>query len=338
MSQIYSPSSTPVYETRPLNVQAQKAVRIYPGGVGGPQSVNILTATGPGNVARIQIAAGWGYVTPVDVAQRLIITIVVDGQTYTAPLGMFMLWDGWSTLGGAVGPSTATSNQTASFFSTKYLGIAVAGQTQMGGDRRINIPYQSSISITISSPSDNATSAFVYSQVEYYSGAAPAGLYPATQNVFHMVTNDWRTSSIVPDQVTTFFPSTTGITGELESIYFVSSAAGAIYGATNWLELAPVIAFDGNTFTYRGCEDFFGTQFYGQNGLTRGDECGQAIAFQGQNLGTSDAVTYWTGYRYFKEAPLRFNSSLWINWQNIDPAYGNPATKVGSCVVYYTES
>jgi hypothetical protein len=337
MSQIYSPSSTPVYETRPFSVASQKAVRIYPGGVGGGQSVNILSATGPGNVARIQLAAGWGYVTPVDVAQRLLITIVVDGQTYTAPLGMFMLWDGWSTLNNSTGPSTALQASSSQFFLSKYLGIAIGGDAQMGGYRRINIPYQSSISITVSNPSDNATSAFVYSQVEYYPGVAPAGLYPPTQKVFHMVTNDWRTSSIVPDQVVTFLPTVSGV-GELESLYFVSSAAGSLFGAENWLELAPIISFDGNLFSYRGCEDFFGTQFYGMFGITRGDEYGQGISFAGQNLGTTDAVTYWTGYRYFKNCPLRFNSSLGINWTNLDTAFGNPATQVGSCVVYYTES
>jgi len=337
MSQIYSPSSTPVFETRPLSVAVQKAIRLFPGGVGGQQSQTILSATGPGNVARLQLAAGWGYSTPVDVGQRLIITIIVDGQTYTAPLGMFMLWDGWSTLGGGPGPGTSTSQQTQTYFLSKYLGITTGSTVQVGGHRKLNIPYQSSISISISNPSGNSTSAFIYTQVEYYAGAAPAGLYPLTQNVFHMVTNDWRSSSVASNQTVTFLPTVSGV-GELESIYFVSSAAGNLWGSTNWLEIAPAITADGNLFQYGGCEDFFGTQFYGVNGLTRGDEYGQGIAFAGQNLGTSDLVTYWTGYRYFKDSPMRFNSNLGITWLNINSVYGNPATQVGSCVVYYTES
>ena len=140
-----------------------------------------------------------------------------------------------------------------------------------------------------------------------------------------------RSSAIPPGATLTMLPEASG-PGELESIYFVSSAPGPT--EPSWLEIAPVLAVDGTTFRFLGCEDFFGNQFYGDQFHGRTDEYGIARYF---SSGAPDNTTYWSGYRYFRESPMLFNNSLGITWLN---AYvpAQAATRVGSLVVYYTEN
>jgi hypothetical protein len=179
------------------------------------------------------------------------------------------------------------------------------------GYRRIYIKYNSSISISLTLP-QTGTNAIIYSQVEYYPGAAPTGRFPATRNVFHMAVNDWANSSVAPNTPVNILPAVAGV-GELESIYFVSSAPGPTELA--WLEQNPDITVDGTDFRYGGTEDFFGNQFYGDQFHGRTDEYGIA--------------------RYFSSgAP---DSGIAMVWQNANT--GNlPATLVGSLAVYYTEN
>ena len=407
----YVPSSIQTLETRSLSLAKVKGQFISPG-----SSYTIFSATGAGNVAKITVATLWGYTYPLsyDYGQQAIITIIVDGQTYSAPLGMFLLWDGWilpgnNGIGYGYGPTILNSQ----FFASKYLGINDYG-SQAGGYRAINIPYKSSVSISLSVPVGLISLNF-YTQVEYYSGSAPTGRYPPTENVFHMSTSDWRNSSIVANSTLTPLPTVSG-QGELESIYFVSSAPGDNI-APSWLEVAPNIVADGNSWQYGGFEDLMGNFFYGSYGYSRGDEAGIArfwmsdygsatpgdstsvsnfsitsnvvtftvastagmsagnyVFIGGMNSGTylnqqqlqvlstgftstqfeanfthsdvsstidSGTVMYhqtiWTGYRYFKDHPLLFNSSLGITWQDVN-YYGSYANRAGFCIVYYTEN
>ena len=317
-----------VRETRTLSLAYCKAGTGGPGtscaGTGG--SYTLLAATGAGNVERIQIAMMYNNLATLW-AQASTINIAVDGgPAQSAPLGMFMLWDGYQTADGA--------SATGDLFESKYVGVDAAttsGNWTMGGYRRIYIKYNSSILITLTTPPGFAGQ--VYTQVEYYPGVAPAGRYPATRNVFHMVTNDWATSTIAPSAVLTILPAVSG-PGELESIYFVSSAPGST--EPGWLEAAPYLTIDGTAFRYGGTEDFFGNQFYGDQFHGRTDEYGIARYF---SSGAPDSTTYWSGYRYFKETPLIFQSTLGMIWQNQPSGGGNTAaTKVGSLAVYYTEN
>ena len=308
-----------VRETRTLRVAEVKGYMLA-----GGASLTLFSATGPGNVERIQLAAGYndGSPTGANLGAETVITMVVDGTTYTAPLGMFLLWDGYATSDGA----PATSD----LFVTKYLGITSAtslSNETISGYRRIFIKYNSSIRISITNPPPNPI--IWYSQVEYYAGTAPAGRYPETRNVFHMVVNDWESSAVAPLQTVAVLPTVTGA-GELESIYFVSSAPGPT--EPGWLEMPPTIAVDGTAFVFGGTEDFFGNQFYGDQFQGRTDEYGIARYF---SSGAPDSTTYWTAYRYFRESPMVFNSSLGMTWQNAG-AGSLPATRVGSLAVYYT--
>jgi hypothetical protein len=288
-------------------------------------SLTLFSATGAGNVERIQLAMSYNTGSPQTSAMgaNTLLTIAVDGTTYTCPLGMFMLWYGYTTSDGAA--------STGDLFESKYLavtsGISQSNQ-YISGYRRIYIRYTTSINISITVPAVG-TNAVVWSQVEYYAGAAPAGRFPATRNVFHMAVNDWASASTAMNQVVNVIPTVAGA-GELESVYFVSSAPGQV--EPQWLEQNPHIAVDGTDFWYGGTEDFFGNQFYADQFHGRADEYGVGRYF---SSAAPDNTTYWTAYRYFRESPMVFNTSLGMTWQNAYEGAG-PATKVGTLAVYYT--
>lgn len=306
-----------VRETRTFSVEAYKGYNIM-----GGSSMTLFAATGAGNVERIQLAAGYNSGDPstAPIAANTVLTIVVDGRTYRCTLGMFLLWNGYATSDGVAA--------TADLFVTKYLGItsgtSLSNET-LSGYRRIYIKYNNSISISIAVPP--GPNIVWWSQVEYYPGVAPTGRYPATRNVFHMMANDWV--AIAPGQTVAVLPTVAGA-GELESIYFVSSAPGKV--EAQWLEQNPIIGVDGTSFRFGGTEDFFGNQFYGDQFRGRTDEYGIARAY---SSGAPDNTTYWSGYRYFRESPMVFNSSLEMTWQNVSADAG-PAARVGTLAVYYT--
>ena len=314
-----------VRETRTLSVTHWKGYNVMAG-----SSLTLFSATGPGNVERIQIAASYNSGSPsqTPIAANTVLTIAVDGQTYTTTLGMFLLWNGYTISDGVA----ATSN----LFVTKYLGITSgtsSGNAMNSGYRRIYIKYNTSINISITVPPASGNSGpgniVWWTQVEYYPGVAPVGLYPATRNVFHMVANEWK--PIAPSQTVAVLPTVVGA-GELESIYFVSSAPGKV--EPQWLETNPIITVDGTQFHFGGTEDFFGNQFYGDQWQGRADEYGIARDYQSA---MPDNTTYWTGYRYFRESPMVFNNSLGMTWSNVAVDVG-PAAQVGTLAVYYTEN
>jgi hypothetical protein len=310
-------------ETRTFSVAHLKCYNVMAG-----SSLTLFSATGPGNVERIQIAAGYNSGSPAlaPIAANTLLTIAVDGQTYTATLGMFLLWNGYTTSDGVAA--------TNDLFVTKYLGITSAtslSNETISGYRRIYIKYNTSINISLTVPAASGSSVpgniVWWTQVEYYPGVAPAGRYPATRNVFHMVTHDW--GPIAPSQTLTVLPAIAGA-GELESIYFVSSAPGKV--EPQWLEANPILTVDGTEFHYGGTEDFFGNQFYGDQWRGRADEYGIARDYASA---APDNTTYWSGYRYFRESPMVFNNSLGMTWSNV-AGDGGPAAQVGALAVYYT--
>ncbi len=310
-------------ETRTFSVSRLKGYNIQAG-----DSLTLFSATGPGNVERIQIAASYNSGSPSQwpIAANTMLTIAVDGQTYNCTLGMFLLWNGYTASDGV--------SATKDLFLTKYLGITNASSTSnqyIAGYRRIYIKYNSSINISITVPPASGTygpgNVVWWTQVEYYPGAAPAGRYPATRNVFHMAVNDW--GPIAPSQTLTVLPAVTGA-GELESIYFVSSAPGNV--EPQWLEANPTIAVDGTQFRFGGTEDFFGNQFYADQWQGRADEYGVARDY---HSAAPDNMTYWTAYRYFRESPMIFSNSIGMTWGNAGVEAG-PATQVGTLAVYYT--
>ncbi|HUD23734.1 MAG TPA: DUF2961 domain-containing protein [Acidobacteriaceae bacterium] len=308
------PAGGAVAETRTMSVAYLKGYNLA-----GGSSLTLFAATGPGNVERIQLAGGYSAGSPTPIAANTLLTIAVDGRSYSCTLGMFLLWNGYSTSDGA--------EATGDLFLSKYLGIANGTTDSVSGYRRVYIKYNSSIQISITVPPGPGV--VWWSQVDYYPGIAPAGRYTATRNVFHMVANDWASSNLAAGQVLTVLPTVSG-PGELESIYFVSSAPGQV--EPTWLEMNPDIAVDGSDYRYGGTEDFFGNQFYGDQFHGRADEYGIARYYKSS---APDNTTYWTAYRYFRESPMLFNTSLGMTWQNAAAGSG-PATRVGTLAVYYT--
>jgi hypothetical protein len=90
-----------VSETRTLMVVALKSPPIV------NNKVTLLSATGAGNVERIQFAMTYndGAPTAANLGAQTIITIVVDGKTYSCTLGMFLLWNGYATSDGVAATS-----------------------------------------------------------------------------------------------------------------------------------------------------------------------------------------------------------------------------------------
>ncbi len=335
-------------DTRVLRVQTiEPTVAGSPDPIAAGGSAAIFTGTGAGSVESIQFAcigdnASW---------QDSTITIAVDGQSYTAPLGIFFL---------SYGMGDMTPN--ASVFMTKHLGVTFASTVstpttyplhtntsatptgyeannpQFGGFRKIYIPYKSSLTITYHSAS--TAQAYIFTQVQWYQGAAPANLYPATRSVFHMYTSP-ALGSLAAYGTATWLPTVTG-PGELESIHFfalgIPAGSEPKYGGLpTWLEGDPTLTVDGTTYQYGGTEDFFGSQFYATGFVPHADEYG--FAALGSSISNSN--TYTGMYRYFDQYPMRFNSSLGITWANgqANEGAGPPPTiKFTSMVVYYTAS
>jgi DUF2961 family protein len=277
----------------------------------------LFSATGAGSVERVQLAV----IGDVPAQESSAITITVDGVRYAATTGVFFL-NKWQADGGlAAGDLFATKN-IANTFSQVH-GDPVNG---MGTYRKIYIPYYKSISITYTNAS--SASAALYSQVDYYAGAAPTGLHPATQNYFHMYT--YSLTSLAQFNRITLLPSVAG-PGQLDSIFLLIAGKA---GAPQWLEANPSLHIDDVPYTYGGTEDFFGGQYYFVELPVRTDEFGVARLGLG-----SHGNFYTTMYRYFHDYPVVFHSSLSFDWANGQKGQGTPPTiNAAANIVYYTQS
>jgi hypothetical protein len=277
----------------------------------------LFSATGAGSVERVQLAV----IGDVPAQENSAITITVDGVSYAATTGVFFL-NQWQSDGGlAAGDLFATKNIANTF--SQVNGNPVNG---MGTYRKIYIPYYRSISITYTNAS--SASAALYSQVDYYAGAAPTGLHPATQNYFHMYT--YPLTSLAQFSRITLLPSVAG-PGQLDSIFLLTAG---IAGSPQWLEANPSLNIDDVPYAYGGTEDFFGGQYYFVELPVRTDEFGVARLGPG-----SHGNFYTTMYRYFRDYPVVFHSSLSFNWANGQRGQGTPPTiNAAANIVYYTQS
>ena len=277
----------------------------------------LFSANGPGSVERIQFAA----IGDVLAQENSEITITVDGVSYSATTGLFFL-NQWQSDGGlAAGNLFATKNLANTY--SQVNGNPVNG---MGTYRKIYIPYYRSITITYTNAS--AASASLYTQVDYYSGKPPAGLHPSTQTYFHMHTYPF--TSLAQFNRITFLPSVSG-PGQLDSIFLLASGVAS---APQWLEANPSLNIDGVPYTYGGTEDFFGGQYYFVELPVHTDEFGVSRFGPGSN-----GVFYTDMYRYFRDSPVVFQSSLSFTWANGQKGEGTPPTiKTAANIVYYTET
>lgn len=300
-------------ETRTLRVATNAEGTLVEPGV----TFTLFSANGAGSVERIQFAA----IGDAMGQENSVITIIVDGVSYSATTGVFFL-NQWQSDGGlAAGNLFATRNLANTY--SQVNGNPVNG---MGAYRKIYIPYYRSISITCTNASPARVA--LYTQVDYYAGKPPAGLHPATQTYFHMYTFPF--TSLAQFERITFLPSVTG-PGQLDSIFVLASGLAP---SPQWLEANPNLDIDGVPYSYGGTEDFFGGQYYFVELLVHTDEFGVARLGMGSN-----GVYYTAMYRYFHDSPVIFNSSLSFTWANGQKGEGTPPTiRAAANIVYYTET
>ena len=87
------------------------------------------------------------------------------------------------------------------------------------------------------------------------------------------------------------------------------------------LTLASLLNTNGVPYAYGGTEDFFGGQFYFVELPVRMDDFG--VVSRGPR---SHGYFYTTMYRYFRNFPVVFHSSLSFTWENGQRGEGTPPT------------
>lgn len=310
-----------VFETRPLKISKVEPVSGVANPIAAAASVDLLNFTGTGSVNSLQFAVTNQAGSSADDTSYIdsLITITVDGTiVMAAPVGLVF----------------ATYGQQASFgaqpFLNENLGMThYQPKTNMGGFRKLFIPFATSIRIQYTN--GGASAVAVYSQAQYYVGAVPTGLMPASYSTFHAV--------YVPLTAVAAYASQTLLSvsgsGQLDSIQqFILGANTAPY----WLEGNPTLTIDGSAQSYGGTEDFYGGQYYWNQLINRTKDWG--VTSLGLNSFDSN---YYTGmYRFFGSAnPIVFGSTLtyvWINGQVNQPAGGpNPGTvQSAALIIWYS--
>ena len=305
-----------VYETRKLNTVAVENVACA-----GGSTCTIASITGQGTMTHLQFAqlGGNGAAT-----NDGLIKITVDGTlVLSAPTGLVF----GTYLNGAA------SGTTAQYFTSPREALTFVDATNFQGQVNWIIPYNTSLLVQWANTGSGATSGSIYSNVDYYSGAPPAGLYPSQMGSFHSVYTAF--TSVAQYGTFTMLPTVTaaGMLGSIQLAAYSSSVT-----TPTWLEGDPTITIDGTAYTYTGTEDFFCGSFYfnGVKGNIMGS-CGSAY------VGTYSAGYGTSMYRFFYPDPgtrmIPFTTSLTITTPNGQSGQSNPApgsVNYASLVTYYT--
>ena len=294
---------------------------------------------GPGNIDSIQLALAGFVANPV----HMLITslqVYIDGSptpSLDTDLGTFYMSHG-------AGPAFISNKISMPFMDFAH-GV-------WGGNRKIFIPWATSISIKLHN-SSKSIAANVYSQVLYRLGPPTwTGLNPTRHQVFHSYSvkcctkTTWNGTATLLPQITNSGASQ----GVLDSItWYSSNNNGGASGSglddpptqvqPKWLEGDPKITVDSgfdtqNVIEYGGTEDFFHNQFYFWQTSPMTDEAGG----RKYNGGSS---THINAYRYFNESPVTFDKNLLIEFpvggsQGLGP---NPVNIIwSSLVIWYTDT
>ena len=277
----------------------------------------IANLTGPGNVETIQLAlvcnnnAGLGD-------GRIRFTID-GGAPMECDIGTFFLNHG-ST------PVFQSENLT----STHYLD-----NDNIGVFRRIFVPYQTSCVIDIQNRS--ASSGLIFTQVYYRQGVIPAFVTGTRRKKFHMVWTPFNFAAQIAPYASIDVLNDTNVRGQMEGIHVFGIMVGST--GTGWLEGNPSFTIDGgvDTFHTGGTEDFFGTQFYGDQIRLLLPDWGNPT----NKLHPNGLDSFWAAYRYFNRQPVIFNQSVKFTMVNGAPGQGPVAPTnlaLSACVTWYTES
>ena len=315
----YQPTTLVSEENRKLQVKELQppdgtTLNLAPGG-----TTQLLNRTGAGNVSMLQlamVAQGGAQGDRNNATINAIVQICTNGEAapcQRADVGTFFLLHGIPT------PPFAFSDN---FAITEYQDGLI------GAYRRIMIPYQNGITISIIN-SSTTLGAQIFSQVYFYSGTPGANVTGTRRKVFRMATTPFTT-------IAQFAPidliNVTG-RGQIEGIHFFAFQGGN--GPPGWLEGDVTWTVDGALAgNAGGTEDFFGGQFYwGQ--LRFGTDSWGVM-----KLGSFAGAYFATGmYRLFNKDPMLFDSAYKLTWHNgqVNQGVAPGNTLISSIVFYYLD-
>jgi hypothetical protein len=280
---------------------------------------------------RLDVEAGSGSGATGNAAGYIcdsVLQIVVNGTALPSiPLGLALSTYNFST---PCGSGTPVLGSTPRYSCT----TANASNLTVGCEIDINIPYTTSLQINyIPDSAEAGGSCIIYSNVDYYSGAAPPGLYPATDGSFHL--------AVIPCCSATLTQYSTGTLLSTVSAYGrVFWIAMFIYSTTDispyYLEGPLTVTLDGVPWAYNGTEDAFCGSFYfaSSAGYFHGpDSCGAPNITPFNSVGSANVM-----FRFFDANPLVFHSSGSVTWINGMSGTAAPGSVVYSALVgYYTQ-
>ena len=280
-----------------------------------------IAAPGPGNMTRLRFSVS----PPGATANRWVcdssIQFVVDGADLT-PLPLGILFNTYATKGFCGGAPSYVG--TTPRFQLTMLNGGFAGQIAL------MIPFKHSLQVNFIPNASASGGGILWSQIDYYTGAIPAGVYPRTDGTFHVHLIPLGTNVAAYSSID-LLPAVSG-TGRLNSIQlFVQGDAGS----PTWLEGVLPVYLDGVPWAYNGTEDTFCGSYYFASvpGFLNGpDSCGiTAMGKFGSLYGTNM-------FRFFDSNPMIFNKSLKVSWANgMRGAGHNPGTvTIAALVTYYT--
>ena len=294
-------------------------------GSGGSQCTGTpivtIAAPGPGNMTQLRFSVS----PPSDTSNLWVcdssIQFIVDGTALT-PLPLGILFNTYATNGFCGGAPSFVG--TTPRFQLTMLSGGFAGQISL------MIPFKQSLQVNYIPHVSASGTGILWSQVDYYTGAIPTGVYPSTDASFHVHLIPLGTNLTAYSSID-LLPVVKGA-GRLNSIQLFVQGTG---GAPTWLEGVLPIYLDGVPWAYNGTEDTFcGSYYFGSRAgfLDGPDSCGiTAMGRFGSYYGTNM-------FRFFDANPLIFNTSLRVSWANgMRGASTNPGTvMIAALVTYYT--
>lgn len=294
---------------------------------GAPAPTVTIAPPGPGNMTRLRFSVSPTSSNPNSWVCDSSIQFVIDGNALPSlPLGiLFNTYGTGSFCGGAT-----TFPGTTPRFQLTMLNGGFAGQIAL------MIPYKQSLVVNYIPNASAAGYGTLWSQVDYYTGPIPAGVYPKTDNSFHVNYISLGTALNAYASVD-LLPIVYGA-GRLNSIQlFVQSNHG---GPPSWLEGVLPVYLDGVPWGYNGTEDTFcGSYYFGTvQGFFNGpDSCG--ITALGSFVSDYGNNMFGTNmFRFFDANPMIFNKSLRVSWNNgmVNAGVNPGAVSISALVTYYT--
>lgn len=264
---------------------------------------------GPGFITMIHISlAGLTGNATAEMATDSYINFEIDDYREQASLGAFMMTK--------TGPT---------FMSTDALGITASTGANVGGYRKVFIPYTKKCAIVLSNTVITASST-LYIQIYYSSGEAPQHLTGTRRFKWHA---GFMKDVTVAQYAPTTFLTHTGM-GQIESVYLSivgSSGLGSLEGN-------PTYDIDGVAAAYEatGTDDYFGGQFYW-------NPSGSTVLYTRTNKWglLTQATSACAAYRFHGEAdPINWDKSITYKWYNGQASQGSaPGSVVSTSLVTY---